>query len=107
MPTVFSAIVPHVFGMAFAPYFLAVAALLPVRRIVLELLLVILSPPSTLAIAPATDDLVRMIPRGLEQLSTVRAARKRHVYQSHGLRWLADFQTAVKTLSRLMGLPVQ
>ena len=101
MPTVFSAIVPHVFGMASTPLLLAVATLLPVRRIVLELLPVILSLPSTLAIAPATDHLVRMKPRGLEQLSTVRAARKRHAYQSHGLRWLAEIQTTVKTLSRL------
>src|ERR1039458_10384131 len=40
----------------------AVAALLPIRRIKLELLPVILTTPSTLAIVPAADHLVRMVP---------------------------------------------
>jgi hypothetical protein len=70
--------------MLLAPLHLAVAALLPVRRIILELSPVIVSPPSTLALTPATNNLVRMIPGGIEQLSTVRATGTPHTHSSHG-----------------------
>jgi hypothetical protein len=74
----FSAMVTHVLRMLIAPLLLAVAALLPVRRIILAFVAVIVSLPSSLALAPAADDLVRMIPRGLEQFSAVRATGTRH-----------------------------
>jgi hypothetical protein len=90
-------------GLSIAPLPLAVAALLPIRRIMLELVPVILATPSTLAVAPAADHLVRMIPGALKQLSTVWAARKRHVYQSHGLLWrLAISEQFAGTWSTLM-----
>jgi hypothetical protein len=76
----FLAIVSHVVGILVAPLLLAVKALLPIRRVSLELLPVILSPPSTLTFTPTENNLVRMIVRGLEQLSTIRAAGKRHVH---------------------------
>jgi hypothetical protein len=73
----------HVVGMLAAPLFLAIAALLPIRRIILELPTVIVSSSLTLALARATNNLVRMILRRVEQLSTVRTAGARHTHSSH------------------------
>jgi hypothetical protein len=74
----------HVVGMLIAPLFLAIAALLPIRRIILELPTVIFSSSLTLALAPATNNLARMIPRRVKQLSTVRTAGAGHTLSSHG-----------------------
>ena len=81
----FSAIVSHVLGMLVAPFLLAVGALLLIRRIIVDLLPVILSLPSSLALAPAAYHLIGMIMGRREEFSTVWATGKRHVHESHGL----------------------
>lgn len=75
----------HVIGVTLTPLFLTIVTLRPIRRVLGELLTVILRTALALASAATANDLVWVIAGRREEVSTIRAAGMRHVHQSHSL----------------------
>jgi hypothetical protein len=66
--------------MLFAPLLLAIATLVTIRRIILELLPMIRCPSLALAARPAANNLIRAITGTRERFLTVQATGEEHTF---------------------------
>ena len=69
--------------MLFAPLLLAIATLLTIRRIILELLPMIRCPSLALAVRSAANNLIRVITGARERFFAVRATGEEHSHPLH------------------------